>query len=171
MCIIRIPAGRRFLYLLRNTAILPGKAVRRLESFLHFSAFPRSTGLNICIFKITYICLKENWNDFDHMRGCRKYRQGNRGCPDFFLVWTPLETQSRVPIASRGGSVPVFLRKHIATCNFAERRGGVQTPCPLLILLMDRFISKILTFYPYTCKQRVILWDMDKQYIPRSNNA
>ena len=28
------------------------------------------------------------------------------------------------PIASRGGSVPVFLRKHIATCDFPGGGGG-----------------------------------------------
>ena len=34
----------------------------------------------------------------------------------------------RSPIASQGGSVPVFLRKHIATCDFP---GGSVAPAPL----------------------------------------
>ena len=36
---------------------------------------------------------------------------------------------AKVPIASRGGSVPVLLRKPIATCDFT---GVVRTPCPPL---------------------------------------
>ena len=35
---------------------------------------------------------------------------------------------SKGPFASRGGSVPVFLREHIATCDF-PRMDGVWTPC------------------------------------------
>ena len=33
------------------------------------------------------------------------------------------------PISYQGVSVPVFLRKPIATCDFPGR--GVSTPCPL----------------------------------------
>ena len=36
---------------------------------------------------------------------------------------------AKVPIASRGGSVPVLLRKPLATCYFT---GVVRTPCPPL---------------------------------------
>ena len=47
----------------------------------------------------------------------------------------------RGPIASRGGSVPVFLRDHITTCDFP---GGVRTPCPLpLSPPMTRYLSLV----------------------------
>ena len=66
------------------------------------------------------------------MGGSRKFRQGGGGgggvLTTFFshqcilqvAVQTSLGKQldPRGPIASRGGSVPVFLRKPIATCDF-----------------------------------------------------
>ena len=57
-----------------------------------------------------------------------------------FYIW-PFQTPSRndrtryildprCPIVSRGGSEPVFLRKHIVTCSFSVCVGCVRTPCP-----------------------------------------
>ena len=37
------------------------------------------------------------------------------------------------PIASQGGSVTVFLRKHIATCDFPGGGGGLDPLSPLWI--------------------------------------
>ena len=34
------------------------------------------------------------------------------------------------PIAPRGGSAPIYLWKHIATCDFLGDGVGVMTPCP-----------------------------------------
>ena len=44
-------------------------------------------------------------------------------------VWTPLEKQLelRGPISSQGAPIPVFLRKHIANCDFP---GGSWPPVP-----------------------------------------
>ena len=72
------------------------------------------------------------------MRGFRNFRQGVG--PDTFLVINvfkrdPYGPPSRSnfnpmgPIASEGVSVPEFLRKHIATCDFPERVGG-EPPAP-----------------------------------------
>ena len=47
-------------------------------------------------------------------------------------VWTSFEKQLDLggPIPSRRGSIPGFLRKHIATCDFSGEEERAQTPCP-----------------------------------------
>ena len=43
-------------------------------------------------------------------------------------IWAPLSSNwTRDPFASRGGSIPVFLKKPVATCDFPV---GVWTPWP-----------------------------------------
>ena len=72
------------------------------------------------------------------MGGSRKFRQG----VEVFIshqrilqsaVLTSLEKQLdlRGPITSRGRSVPIFLRKPIATCDFAGGGGGPDPLSPL----------------------------------------
>ena len=48
------------------------------------------------------------------------------------VVWISLEKQldPRDPIASRWGSVPVFVEKHIATCDFPGVSGALPHPPP-----------------------------------------
>ena len=77
------------------------------------------------------------------MCGSRKFRQVEGGGPEIVFshrrisqraVRTSLERQKdpRGTIASRKGSVPVFLRKNITTSDFSER-GGPRTP----VITMD----------------------------------
>ena len=73
------------------------------------------------------------------------------------------------------GSVPVFLRKHIATYNFPWREGESGPPVPSVDPPMDRLIRKILTQNDHILlthiNQQSFLWDMGKQCRPRSDNA
>ena len=81
------------------------------------------------------------------------------------VVRTSLEKQldPRDPIASRWGSVPVFVRKHIATCDFPGVSGALPPPGPatgysykhhLKLLLLLLFIVRRSIQYCYTefCK-------------------
>ena len=66
--------------------------------------------------------------------------------PDFFylviIVFFPLG-----PIASRGGSVPVFLRKHIGTCDFP---GGCEPSAPIPYWIHPCYLQYIQCIYRNT---------------------
>ena len=67
----------------------------------------------------------------EDMPGSRKFSQGVKSDNVFFLKSSlyfteghtdlPLEADPEGPIASKGGSVPVFLRIPMTTCNFPGR--------------------------------------------------
>ena len=72
------------------------------------------------------------------------------GGPENFLVANVLHSglygTPREAIASRGGSVPVFVKKHIEICDFLG--GGVSFPCdPSESSLEDPPIAKTRNRY------------------------
>ena len=64
------------------------------------------------------------------MVGSRKFHQGGHQCISQRAIGTFLKKQLDPgdPIASRRGSVPVFLRKPTATCDFPGGGGGCPDP-------------------------------------------
>ena len=69
----------------------------------------------------------------------------HQGGPDFFFRCQHISQRAEPtsldlgpkgsnlgPVASQGGSVPVFLRKHIATCDFPGGGGADPLSTPLL---------------------------------------
>ena len=72
------------------------------------------------------------------MNGSRHFRQEN---PDYFSL--VINVGPNGLIASRGGYVPLFLRKPIATCDLKGGRGPAPTPT-LWILPFLSFIDIFL---------------------------
>ena len=82
------------------------------------------------------------------------------------------------PIASRGGSVQIFLRQHIATCDFPEDGGGGLYPMPPLLdppMTKVNFINCTfshglvhLIYFPDTYDGLAVAGGMGEGHIPCS---